>query len=127
MADSTLDVVDPRLRSPTPGGTSLTLRNVEEPDPGDGSSDEAEKEGDDGSVGPGTKRRKLNLWKCKQCREARKKVRIIMALRSSGGNARKGKTRLTKLDIYKVPPREPRLASKVPAMSSAPPRRAGML
>lgn len=87
MADSTVDVVDPRLRSSTPGGTSLTFRNVEEPDPGDGSSDEGEKEGDDGSAGPGTKRRKLNLWKCKQCREARKKVRIIMALRSSGGNA----------------------------------------
>ncbi|PVH82006.1 hypothetical protein DL98DRAFT_489244 [Cadophora sp. DSE1049] len=70
MADSTLDMVDPRLRSPTPGGT---LRNLEEPDPGDGSSDDAEKEGDDGSTGPGKKRRKLNLWKCKQCREARKK------------------------------------------------------
>ena len=91
MADSTLDVVDPRLRSPTPGGTSLTLRNIGDPEQGDGSSDDTEKEGDDGSTGPGRKRRKLNLWKCKQCRDARKKVRIIMALCSSGGNARQGK------------------------------------
>ena len=68
MADSNLDplLFQPRQNEGQPPDVSVTLpsRTVGEPDNG------TDGEGDDG----GEKRRKLNLWKCKQCREARKKV-----------------------------------------------------
>ncbi|KAH9222972.1 heterokaryon incompatibility protein-domain-containing protein [Leptodontidium sp. 2 PMI_412] len=75
MADLNLD---PQLmsHSPSPRGGSVTLpsRSLEDPDAGSGSEDEVDgaKEGDNDDTA-GKKRRKLNLWKCKQCREARKK------------------------------------------------------
>lgn len=79
MADLNLD---PQLmsHSPSPRGGSVTLpsRSLEDPDAGSGSEDEVDgaKEGDNDDTA-GKKRRKLNLWKCKQCREARKKVRVF--------------------------------------------------
>jgi hypothetical protein len=45
--------------------------------------DDAEADDDEGERNVGSeKRHKLNLWKCKQCREARKKVRCIYRLLS---------------------------------------------
>lgn len=64
-------MIDPRLshisqNQAQPHDASMTL-----PSRAAGELDNAsDRDGDDG----GEKRRKLNLWKCKQCREARKKV-----------------------------------------------------
>jgi hypothetical protein len=62
--------IDPRLLEehlqPPPRVNTVTLptRTVDDHDSG------SDGEGNEGSE----KRRKLNLWKCKQCRDARKKV-----------------------------------------------------
>jgi hypothetical protein len=64
MAD-TPTPIDPRLTGEL--GVPVTLPNRALDDL-DGASDG---EGNEGSE----KRRKLNLWKCRQCRDARKKVR----------------------------------------------------
>jgi hypothetical protein len=70
MADSAIDpqlseITQPQSESQPPG-TSVTLPINNHTDP-ENVSDEP---GGDASE----KRRKLNLWKCKQCRDARKKV-----------------------------------------------------
>jgi hypothetical protein len=60
--------IDPRLTGETqPLAQAVTLP-THTPDDNDGASDR------EGNVG-GEKRRKLNLLKCRQCRDARKKVR----------------------------------------------------
>lgn len=85
MADLTRLSLDPRLmsHSPSPRGESVALPSRSLGDEGySGSDDEGGKEGEnDSGTGTGNKkRRKLNLWKCKQCREARKKVCVCIFL-----------------------------------------------
>ena len=64
--------IDPQL---TGGATGLTAQPLTVL-PSRRAHDEAEAEEDEGGRNVGSeKRQKLNLLKCKQCREARKKVR----------------------------------------------------
>ncbi|KAL2065534.1 hypothetical protein VTL71DRAFT_3204 [Oculimacula yallundae] len=74
MADSNLD---PRLIIDKPAHSEVTLptRNIEDGDGSGSEEEEGAKEGqnENDEDDPRKKRRKLNLWKCKQCREARKK------------------------------------------------------
>lgn len=71
--------IDPRLMEVTtrltPQGLSLPTRSH---DDNDGGADEGEGDGERSD-----KRQKLNLWKCRQCRDARKKVRCFSALLAS--------------------------------------------
>lgn len=75
MADATATTIDPRIlefsqtqpqAQPRANSTALPSRALD-------TADESDDEGLDGNAGS-EKRRKLNLYKCKQCRDARKKV-----------------------------------------------------
>jgi len=63
--------IDPQLTAggTQPRGQSVTLPTRTHEDV-DGDDDDG-----DGNEGNAAKRQKLNLWKCRQCRDARKKVR----------------------------------------------------
>jgi hypothetical protein len=59
--------VDPTRLTPQP--LSLPTRG----------HDDIEGAAEDGDAERSDKRQKLNLWKCRQCRDARKKVRVLSA------------------------------------------------
>jgi hypothetical protein len=66
--------IDPQLTGNPAGLTAQSLTVL----PTRRAHDDAEADDDDGERNMGSeKRQKLNLWKCKQCREARKKVRCF--------------------------------------------------